>query len=76
MDRASSPCSCALQSGDVKLLKSHDHLTLVVNPVSWPLPVDLTLQEVCSTHLGKEMNMLLFLLWDKLHAMTEKLQGT
>lgn len=68
--------SHALQSGDVKLLRSQEDLILEVKPVSWSSSLDLTLQEVPTYRLKQEMSTLLFLLWDKLHTTTEKLHGT
>jgi hypothetical protein len=44
---------------------------LVVDPASWSSPLDLELQEAPK----EEMSKLIFLLWDHLHATTEKLRG-
>ena len=61
----------------MKLARSQaGNLLLLVKPALWSSSLELTLQEAPSVQQKEQMSRLLFLLWDKLHATTNKLHGT
>lgn len=65
--------SQTLQSGEVQLLKSHDHMLLSLKCSS--KQVDLTLYELSAANKRVEMQTLIFMLWDTLQTTRIKLQG-
>ncbi len=65
--------SQTLKNGDIELLKSQNHLSLVLKCAS--KEIDLTLLESSAAERKLEINTLVFSLWDSLQTTRARLEG-